>query len=84
MSANRAGRRVSHSKAGDRTESQATGVNALRDAVGTASGRMVCGGSELRRSPMADTVRGVEYYYVTVPDAPGEASGSSRRSRTAA
>jgi hypothetical protein len=25
-----------------------------------------------RRSSMADTVRGVEYYYVTVPDEPGE------------
>jgi len=27
---------------------------------------------EGRRSSMADTVRGVEYHYVTVPDAPGE------------
>jgi hypothetical protein len=27
---------------------------------------------EERRSFMADTVRGVEYHYVTVPDAPGE------------
>jgi hypothetical protein len=25
-----------------------------------------------RRSPMADTVRGIDYYYVTVPDVPGE------------
>jgi hypothetical protein len=30
------------------------------------------GSRRRRRSPMADTVRGVEYYYVTVPDAPGE------------
>jgi hypothetical protein len=27
---------------------------------------------ETRRSPIADTVRGVDYFYVTVPDAPGE------------
>jgi hypothetical protein len=33
---------------------------------------MVCPVAARRRCAMADTVRGVEYYYVTVPDAPGE------------
>src|SRR5215211_732253 len=39
---------------------------------GIQSRRIVCAASEGGRSLMADTVRGVEYYYVTVSDEPGE------------
>jgi hypothetical protein len=33
---------------------------------------MVCAAAAVSRCAVADTVRGVEYYYASVPDAPGE------------
>jgi hypothetical protein len=48
-----------------------------RRVPGGPGRRRVCAvaAGSRRRSLMADTVRGVEYYYVTIPDAPGEGQG---------